>query len=145
MKKKIAILGSTGSIGLTSLKVLEKKKNLFSIEILVAGKNHKEITHQIKKYKPKYFVITDKNIYEKISSEHRKSKIIFLNNFSELKINNKAIDIAIIAIPGLAGLKPTLDFIKKSKKVLLANKEAIICAWTLIKKDNFLQNSIYSN
>ena len=45
--KKIAILGSTGSIGLTSLKVLEKK-NLFSIEILVAGKNHKEITHQIK-------------------------------------------------------------------------------------------------
>ncbi len=135
MKKKIAILGSTGSIGLTSLKVLEKKKNLFSIEILVAGKNHKEITHQIKKYKPKYFVITDKNIYEKISSEHRKSKIIFLNNFSELKINNKAIDIAIIAIPGLAGLKPTLDFIKKSKKVLLANKEAIICAWTLIKKE----------
>ena len=134
MKKKIAILGSTGSIGLTSLKVLEKKKNLFSIEILVAGKNHKEITHQIKKYKPKYFVITDKNIYEKISSEHRKSKIIFLNNFSEFKINNKAIDIAIIAIPGLAGLKPTLDFIKKSKKVLLANKESIICGWHILKK-----------
>ena len=81
MKKKIAILGSTGSIGLTSLKVLEKKRDLFSIEILVAGKNYKEITYQIKKYQPKYFIITDKNIFEKISSEYKKSKIIFLNNF----------------------------------------------------------------
>ena len=58
MKKKIAILGSTGSIGTTSLKIIQKKKNLFTVELLSANKNYKKICKQIVKFKPRYFVVT---------------------------------------------------------------------------------------
>ena len=61
MKKKISILGSTGSIGLTTLKIIDKKKNFFKpLYLLSANKNYKLICKQIKKYKPKYFLINDK-------------------------------------------------------------------------------------
>ena len=63
MKKKISILGSTGSIGLTTLSIIEKMKNSFKINILLANKNYKNISNQIKKYKPKFFVIEDKKIF----------------------------------------------------------------------------------
>ena len=63
MKKKISILGSTGSIGLSTLSIVDKKKNLFSISLLSANKNYNLILKQIKKYKPEYFVISNKSIF----------------------------------------------------------------------------------
>ena len=59
MKKKVSILGSTGSIGLNSLKIFEKKKRIFSIYLLAANKNFKLIVQQINKYKPQIFIISD--------------------------------------------------------------------------------------
>jgi 1-deoxy-D-xylulose-5-phosphate reductoisomerase len=134
MRKKIAILGSTGSIGKTTLKIIEKKVNLFEVNTLIANKNFKDISIQIKKFKPKLFLISDKSTYLKIKKKFPKSKTKFINNFQELSLSKKDIDITISAIPGIKGLEPTIIYVKKSKKVLLANKESVICGWNIIKK-----------
>jgi len=133
MKKTISILGSTGSIGLNSLKIIDKKKNNFKINLLSANKNFKLISKQIKKYRPSIFIINDQEIYKKIFKKFKNSKIKISNNFNLKKIVKKS-DITISAIPGIAGLEPTINMLKKSKKLLIANKESIICGWDLIKK-----------
>ena len=133
MKKKISILGSTGSIGLNSLKIISKSKNKFTINILAANKNYKLICEQIIQFKPKIFFINDKKTYIKVKDKFKKRKIIIINDLENKKFILKS-DITISAIPGIAGLKPTIELTKKSKKILIANKESIICGWELIKK-----------
>ena len=133
MKKTISILGSTGSIGLNTFKIINKKKNNFQINLLSANKNLKLISKQIKIYKPKLFIINDKRIFKKVAEKFKKSKTKILNSFE--KIHNKKIShITVSAIPGIAGLKPTILMTKKSNKILIANKESIICGWNLIKR-----------
>ena len=132
MKLKISILGSTGSIGLTALKIINKKKKIFIVNLLSAKKNIRLISNQIKKYNPKVFVVTDRKVFLKIKSKFKKSKTKIYNDF-----NNKSFlksHITISSIPGIAGLKPTISMISLSKKILIANKESIICGWELIKK-----------
>ena len=133
MKKKISILGSTGSIGLSTLKIVDQKKKQLSINFLSANKNYKEICKQIVKYKPKYFVINDKLIFKKIKKKFKKNNTIILNNY-KFK-NSKKIDVIISAIPGIKGLAPTIETIKLTKKILIANKESIICGWELLKNE----------
>ena len=133
MKKIISILGSTGSVGLTTLSIIEKKKNLFKFYLLSANKNYSLICKQIKKYNPSVFVISDKKIFIKIKKKFRKKNITILNNYDDLKLK-KISHITISATPGIAGLKPTIMMLEKSKKFLIANKESIICGWNLIKK-----------
>ena len=111
MKKTISILGSTGSIGLTALKIINKKIFLRLI-LLSANKNFNLICKQIKYYKPKFFVVNDPYIYLKVKKNYRKTKI--LNNFKNFNFKRKN-DITVSAIPGLAGLLPTLIMIKKVK------------------------------
>ncbi|MDC1096560.1 1-deoxy-D-xylulose-5-phosphate reductoisomerase [Pelagibacteraceae bacterium] len=134
MKKSISILGSTGSIGESALKIIGIKKNLFSIHTLVANSNYNKICKQVEKLKPKNFVIFNNNIFTKIKKKYKKKKINFYNNYEFLKKINKKIDVTISGIPGLAGLEPTIIFTSKSKKMLIANKEAIICGWEILKK-----------
>ncbi len=131
MKKTISILGSTGSIGLTSLKIISKKKNLFTINLLSANKNFKLISSQIKKFKPKYFLVNNLDIYKKIKNKF-KNKTKVINSIE--KYNLKKSDITISAISGIAGLAPTISMISSSKKILIANKESVICGWELIQK-----------
>ena len=133
-KKKISILGSTGSIGLSTLKILDKKKSILKPYIFVAKKNYKEICFQIKIYKPEYFIITNKIVFNKIKKKFFRNKIKILNTFESLDIKKKS-DITICAIPGIEGLKPTMFLVKLSKKILIANKESIICGWQLLKKE----------
>ena len=140
MKKKISILGSTGSIGLSSLKIINKKKSFFEIYLFSANKNFKLICNQIKIYKPKYFVISNYNVFKKVKRKFSQNRIIILNSFSDLKKIKKS-DITITAIPGIDGLLPTVSMIKFSKKVLIANKESIICGWNLIKKNSKTYNT----
>jgi len=133
MKKTISILGSTGSIGLNTFKIINKRKNNFQINLLSANKNLKLISKQIRIYKPKLFIINDKRIFKKVAEKFKKSKTKILNSFE--KIHNKKIShITVSAIPGIAGLKPTILMTKKSNKILIANKESIICGWNLIKR-----------
>jgi len=134
MKKNVSILGSTGSIGLNALKILSKKKLFFKINILVANKNYKLICEQIIRLKPRVFIINNYEIYLKIKRKFKKKNIKIINKLEDQKNYFRTSDITIAAIPGIAGLKPTIELIKKSKKILIANKESIVCGWNLIKK-----------
>ncbi len=135
MRKFISILGSTGSIGLSTLKILDKKKNYFKPYLFSANKNFNLISKQIKKYKPLYFFIKDETIYLKIKKKFKNKNIKIINDIDIKKLKLKS-DFTIAAIPGIAGLSPTIKMIKKSSKMLLANKESIVCGWELIKKES---------
>ena len=104
MKITLSILGSTGSVGLTVLKILKKQKNIFKINLLSANKNLKAISRQIKIYKPKYFIINNEILYKKIQKKFKNKNIKILRNFSYIKSIKKS-DITIAAIPGIAGLQ----------------------------------------
>ena len=132
MTKFVSILGSTGSVGLAVLKILDKDR-LIKINLLCANKSYSLICSQIKKYKPKIFIINNHLIFKKVKKKFKKKNTIILNTFNSLKIKKKS-DITVSAIPGIAGLQPTLKMIEGSKKILIANKESIICGWNLLSK-----------
>ena len=133
MKKLISVLGSTGSIGLNSLEIISKKKKYFKPFIFSANKNYKLICNQIIKFKPLYFLINDQKIYKKISKKFKNNKVKIISDYKSINFKSKK-SITISAIPGIAGLNPILELIRYSEKILIANKEAIICGWNLIKK-----------
>ena len=137
MKKFISILGSTGSVGLNTLKIINKKKKYLKPYLFSSNKNYNLICHQIKKYKPIIFLINDERVFKKVKKKFIRSRTKIINNLqtSDLK---KISDITVLAISGIAGLSPTLLMIKKSKKILIANKESIICGWNLILKNLIL-------
>ena len=136
--KKIAIFGSTGSIGTSLLDIIKKDQKNFNIELLTANKNYKKLIKQAKTFKVKNIIITDKTSFSIAKKLLKNSKIKVFLNFLSLKkifIKKKKIDYAMCSISGFQGLKPTLDIIKYTKTVAIANKESIICGWNLIKKD----------
>ena len=135
MKKKIAILGSTGSIGKSLLKIISRDKNNFEIILLTAHKNYKSLLKQAKIFNVKNIIITDKKSFNIAKNETNKLKVKIYNNFEVYnKIFPKKIDYVMSSIVGLNGLYPTINIIKFTKKIAIANKETIICAWNLIKK-----------
>ena len=136
IKKKIAILGSTGSIGKSLLRIIKRDKNKFEILLLSAKKNYNELLKQAKNFKVKNIIITDPKYFEILKKKTLRDNINIYNNFDELdKIFHKKIDYTMSSIVGLNGLEPTLNIIKHTKKIAIANKEPIICAWNLIKKE----------
>ena len=136
MKKKIAILGSTGSIGVNTLNILKRDKKSFEVNLLTTNKNINKILKQAKEFKVKNIIISDSICYRKAKIKFRKSKIQIFNNFDHLnKIIGTKNDIIMSSITGLNGLLPTLKSIKHTKKILIANKESIICGWNLINKE----------
>jgi 1-deoxy-D-xylulose-5-phosphate reductoisomerase len=135
MKKKIAILGSTGSIGKTLIEIIKKDKKNFSIILLTAEKNYKEIYHQAKILDVKNLIITNKKSFNELKKK-KLGKIKIYNNFNSFNnIFKKKIDYTMSSISGIHGLEPTIKIIKHTKKIAIANKEAIICGWHLIKND----------
>jgi 1-deoxy-D-xylulose-5-phosphate reductoisomerase len=133
MKKKIAILGSTGSIGKTLIELIQKDKKNFDIVLLTADKNYKEILKQAKFFKVKNLIITNEKSFEKLKKK-KLGKINIFNNYNSFNnIFKKKIDYVMSSISGMDGLEPTLKIIKHTKKIAIANKEAIICGWHLIK------------
>ena len=136
MKKKIAILGSTGSIGKSLLKIIKKDKENFQIKLLSANKNYKELFKQAKSFKVKNVILTDKKTFLKYKSIFRKNKINIYNNYFLInKLLCKKLDYVMSSIVGLDGLIPTIKIIKHTRNIAIANKESIICAWNLIKKE----------
>ena len=136
MKKKIAILGSTGSIGKTLIEIIKKDKKNFEIILLSADENYKELLKQAKTLKVKNLIINNKNSYKKIKNNKISNKIKIYNNFDCYKeIFKKKVDYTMSSISGIEGLKPTIEIIKYTKSVAIANKEAIICGWNLINKE----------
>ena len=136
MKKKIAILGSTSSIGKSLLDIIEKDKKNFRIELLTANTNYKDLITQAKKFNVKNIIITDPNSFKKSKVLCKNNNINIFQNFENLKkiLPNK-IDYVMSAISGIGGLLPTYKIINHTKLIAIANKEAIVCGWTLIKKE----------
>ena len=137
MKKKIILLGSTGSIGRTFLNILKADVNNFDILLLTANKNILQLLKQLKIFKVKNIIVNDKKSFLKVKKILKNKKINIYNNYDSIdKIfqKNKA-DYTLNAISGLDGLSPTLKIIKFTKKIAIANKESIICGWSLIKNE----------
>ena len=133
MKKKIAILGSTGSIGKQTIDIIRKDKKNFEILLLTAHKNYKLLSQQIKEFKVKNIIITDDKSYNILKKKFKKINVF--NNFNNVdKILINKLDYTMSAISGFHGLLPTIKIIKKTKVIAIANKESIICGWSLIKK-----------
>jgi len=135
MKTKIAILGSTGSIGEHTLDIVRKDKKNFDIVLLTANKNYKKLIKQAKDFKVKNILIYNDKYYKYLKKKYKNKKINIFSGKNKLsEIFNRRIDYTMCAISGLDGLKPTLEAIKLSKTIGIANKESIICGWYLIKK-----------
>ena len=136
MKKKIAILGSTGSIGKSTIEVIKKNKKNFDVILLTANKNYKKLVQQAKEVNAKNVLIKNKTFYEKVKKGLRnRSTKVYSCDFSIKKITKKKIDCTMAAIVGIAGLQPTLDAIINSRSVAIANKESIICAWNILFRE----------
>ena len=135
MKKKIAILGSTGSIGKSTLKVIKRDKKNFEIVLLSANNNYKKLIQQAKEFNVKNVLIKNKIFYEKIKKSLKNNNTkVYSGNISITDIISKKIDYTMAAIVGVAGLQPTIDAVKISKTVAIANKESIICGWEILSK-----------
>ncbi|MDA7814545.1 1-deoxy-D-xylulose-5-phosphate reductoisomerase [Candidatus Pelagibacter sp.] len=136
MKIKIAILGSTGSIGKTLLDIVRKDPKNFDIILLTANKNYKLLLKQAKEFKVKNLIITNKKKFDLIKNNSIKLNLNIYNNFVNFsKIFTNKVDYTMSSITGINGLEPTLKIIKYSKRVAIANKESIICGWNLINKE----------
>ena len=136
MKKKIVILGSTGSIGSTTIKIVNRDKDAFNVILLTANKNYKKLFLQAKKISCKNILIYDEKNYYLAVKKNRNRKLKIFNNIEDFtKTLKKKVDYTMCSITGLAGLKPTLDAIKYSNNIAIANKESIICGWNFIERD----------
>ena len=145
MKKKILLLGSTGSIGKSSLNIIRNYKSKLKIVALSTNKNISLIVKQSKEFKVKNLIINDFDSYKKILNFGLNKKIKIFNNIDDfLKINKIKFDVTIVGISGFDGLDPTLKVIPYSKNLSSANKESIICGWKFINnklkkyKTNFI-------
>ena len=134
--KKVAILGSTGSIGTQTLEVISDNKNIFEIELLTAFSNHTLLINQALLHKPKAIIFSDRSKEEVIlnSLKNEEIEIYFgeesLNNF----LNYCNPDIVLTALVGKSGLMPTINTIKKGIDLALANKETLVVAGSIINK-----------
>lgn len=134
MAKKIAILGSTGSIGTQALEVIDKLKDKFEIIALSAGSNIDLISKQIEKYYPKIVSVKTKEDAELLANKFPSIKIVY-GEAGLLSIADiKEIDILLVAVSGKIGLKPTIQAIKNKKDIALANKETLVMAGEIVMK-----------
>ena len=135
MKKGVAILGSTGSIGVQALDVISEQDELFRVEVLTANENCELLIDQAKKYKPNSVVIVNEKKYQKVYSELNPLNIKVYAGSESLNqiVDSDEIDIVLTALVGYSGLLPTINAIKNRKKIALANKETLVVAGSLIK------------
>ena len=133
MKKKIAILGSTGSIGKSTLDVIKNNKKNFDVVLLTGDNNYKKIIQKEKIFRAKNVLIKNRKFYLKVKNSLKKTKV-YTGDVSIKEIIRGKIDYTMSAIVGIAGLQPTVDAIQISKTVAIANKEAIICGWHILSK-----------
>ena len=146
MKKRIAILGSTGSIGTQTLDVIEQNPEHFEVEVLTANNNARLLIEQTKKFNPNTIVIGNENKYNELVDELNNFpvKIYAGSNAIAQIVEMDTIDIVLTAMVGYSGLLPTINAIKSGKTIALANKETLVVAGEMIQKLAFHhRTSIY--
>ena len=116
MKIKIAILGSTGSIGKSTLEVIKKDKKNFDVILLSANNNYKKLIQQAKEFNVKNVIIKNKTLYLKVKNSLKKTKTkVYSDDISIINIISGKLDYTMSAIVGVAGLQPTLISLDYSK------------------------------
>ena len=134
MRKKIAILGSTGSIGTQTLQVIEDHSDLYEAYVLTANSQADLLIEQAKKFKPAQVVIADESRYEYVRDALADLPIQVYAGADSLAqvVQNDEVDIVLTALVGFAGLRPTVAAIKAHKQIALANKETLVVAGELV-------------
>ncbi len=134
--KRIAILGSTGSIGTQALEVIDANPDYFKAEILTAGNNAELLIKQAVKFQPDAVVIANETKYKEVSDALAAYPIkVFAGNKSvEQIVDSASIDLVLTAMVGFSGLLPTINAVKAKKNIALANKETLVVAGELISK-----------
>jgi 1-deoxy-D-xylulose-5-phosphate reductoisomerase len=134
MKKRIAIFGSTGSIGTQALEVIEANPELFETEILTAHSNDSLLIEQALKFQPNAVVIVDEKKYANVKSalEGTNIKVFAGEKSLEEVASFDTYDMMLAAIVGFAGLKPTLKAVENKKAIALANKETLVVAGEIV-------------
>jgi len=136
MKKRISILGATGSIGVNALKVVSHLENELEVVYLSANKNMILLMKQIKKYQPKAVCIVDEESYNQVKEEVQSLNIeILFGRSGLLELAKRSdVDVMLNALVGAPGMEPTLLAIKAGVDVALSNKESLVMAGNIIKK-----------
>lgn len=134
MKKQIALLGSTGSIGTQALQVIEEHPDLYEAYVLTANNRVEELIAQARKFKPEAVVIANESLYGRLKEAlaDLPIKVYAGSNAISQIVEDKAIDMVLTAMVGYAGLKPTMNAIRARKPIALANKETLVVAGELI-------------
>jgi 1-deoxy-D-xylulose-5-phosphate reductoisomerase len=135
-KKKLAILGSTGSIGTQALEVVSEQPEAFEVEVLTAHRNANLLIEQAQKYKPNAVVIGDETQYEKVNDALFDIGIKTYAGKEALNdvVQMDSVDLVVTALVGYSGLAPTLSAIDAGKPIALANKETLVVAGELVTK-----------
>ncbi|MGZ5255126.1 MAG: 1-deoxy-D-xylulose-5-phosphate reductoisomerase, partial [Flavitalea sp.] len=134
MVKRIAIFGSTGSIGTQALQVIESNPDLFSVEVLTAHNNDELLVEQARKFNPNIVVIGDERKYQKVKEALANTDIkVFAGETALEEVASMDVyDMMLAAIVGFAGLKPTLKALDSGKAIGLANKETLVVAGDIV-------------
>jgi len=134
MKKRVAILGSTGSIGTQALDVIRKHRDQFEVEVLTAGRNAGLLIEQALQFVPSYAVIADPFLFEEVRDALSFLPVKVLTGMQALSdvVSLSSVDIVLTAMVGFAGLAPTVEAVKAGKNIALANKETLVVAGSLI-------------
>ncbi len=136
MKKRIAILGSTGSIGCQALGVIENHPGKFEVELLTAGRNKDLLIEQAIRYKPRHVVIGEESLYNDVRNALSSLPVKVYAGYQSIIdcVTMESVDIVLTAMVGFSGLLPTLAAIKSRKTIALANKETMVVAGSLVTK-----------
>jgi len=134
MQKRIAILGSTGSIGTQTLEVISEHPDLFSVEVLTANNNAELLVKQAVLFQPDTVVIANESLYGYVTESLKDYPIKVYAGTDALEqiVSQSTIDIVLIALVGYSGLIPTIRAIESNKIIALANKEALVVAGKLV-------------
>ncbi|NNF02778.1 MAG: 1-deoxy-D-xylulose-5-phosphate reductoisomerase, partial [Bacteroidia bacterium] len=136
LKKGIAILGSTGSIGTQALDVIDANPDSFDVELITAGENVELLLEQAKRYKPNTIVIANESKCDWLKSQLADDDVKVFGGIEAIEqcVEMESIDIVLTAMVGFAGLRPTLRAISAGKNIALANKETLVVAGQIVTK-----------
>lgn len=134
MTEKIALLGSTGSIGTQALDIISRYPDRFQVEVLIAGNNIDLLIEQAHKFQPDSVVISNTAHYQQLKDalQYTSIKVYAGNDAVEQVVASSSVDVVIASIVGYSGVRPTIAAIKAGKKIALANKETLVVAGEII-------------
>ena len=133
MKKKVTIFGSTGSIGLSTLDIINQHSDKYEIIGLSINNNYEKLLEQVSTFKPKIVSIKDSRSFEKFKNKNTQKNLKILNGSDSFNdILDYETDIVVAAITGSAGLLPVVGAVKRGITIALANKESLVCSGSLV-------------